>query len=65
MGRIRTKYIKRSARELIEKFGVQTFSKSFEENKKKLTELAMIPSKQIRNKIAGYVTFLVKKSEEV
>lgn len=62
MGRIRTNFIK--------KFGKKTFSKyknelsdNFEGNKKKVNEILDVPSKQLRNKIAGYVTKLVKKEK--
>ena len=38
----------------------EAFGTDFEENKKTLEELAVIPSKQLRNRIAGYIT---KKNE--
>jgi small subunit ribosomal protein S17e len=31
------------------------FGSDFEENKKALEDLALIPSKQLRNRIAGYI----------
>ncbi|HYA55572.1 MAG TPA: hypothetical protein VED22_02125 [Nitrososphaerales archaeon] len=34
----------------------EAFGPDFEENKKALEELAVIPSKQLRNRIAGYIT---------
>ncbi len=34
----------------------EAFGADFEENKKALEELALIPSKQLRNRIAGYIT---------
>ena len=33
----------------------EAFGSDFEENKKSLEELALIPSKQLRNRIAGYI----------
>jgi len=33
----------------------EAFGADFEENKKALEELALIPSKQLRNRIAGYI----------
>jgi small subunit ribosomal protein S17e len=36
----------------------EAFGADFEENKKALEELALIPSKQLRNRIAGYITKL-------
>ena len=34
----------------------EAFGPDFEGNKKALEELAVIPSKQLRNRIAGYIT---------
>ncbi len=34
----------------------EAFGSDFEDNKKALEELALIPSKQLRNRIAGYIT---------
>ena len=33
----------------------EAFGADFEQNKKALEELAMVPSKQLRNRIAGYI----------
>ena len=33
----------------------EAFGSDFEENKKSLEDLALIPSKQLRNRIAGYI----------
>lgn len=33
----------------------EAFGSDFEENKKALEELSLIPSKQLRNRIAGYI----------
>ena len=33
----------------------EAFGADFEENKKALEDLALIPSKQLRNRIAGYI----------
>ncbi len=33
----------------------EAFGTDFEQNKKALEELALIPSKQLRNRIAGYI----------
>ena len=57
MGKIKSKLIKRTANELIKK-GVQ-FSKSFEENKEILGKT--MPSKKIRNQMAGFLARLKKK----
>jgi small subunit ribosomal protein S17e len=34
----------------------EAFGTDFETNKKALEEMAVIPSKQLRNRIAGYIT---------
>lgn len=33
----------------------EAFGADFEQNKKALEEMALIPSKQLRNRIAGYI----------
>ena len=63
MGRIKTKLIKRIANRLI-KENKDRFKNNFEDNKKIVVELASIPSKKMRNVIAGYVTRLVKEQKE-
>lgn len=57
MGKIKSKLVKRTANELIKK-GIQ-FSKSFDENKKILGKT--MPSKKIRNQMAGFLARLKKK----
>ena len=59
MGRIKSLMVKRAAKQLLE--GETPFSDSFEKNKKILG--SSMPSKPIRNKIAGYIAHLkrVKK----
>jgi small subunit ribosomal protein S17e len=37
------------------------FTDKFEENKKAVAELAEIPSKKVRNRVAGYITRLVRR----
>jgi len=59
MGKIKTKLIKRTAQELVKK-GIE-FSESFEENKKILG--GTLPSKKIRNQVAGFITRTKKQKE--
>jgi small subunit ribosomal protein S17e len=59
MGNIRPTYIKRVGQELL-LVHPDAFSLSFEDNKKKVSELTDLKSKSMRNKIAGYVTRLVR-----
>jgi len=63
MGNIKQMFIKRTARELFNRYPNE-FSRDFEHNKKKVEELTNVTSKTIRNRIAGYVTKLVRMKEE-
>jgi len=63
MGRVRTKTVKRAARQLIEKF-YGKMSKDFHYNKRVCDDVAVIPTKRIRNKVAGYATILMKRIEK-
>ena len=63
MGKIRPRYIKRAAEELISLYGDKA-SKDFEANKELVNAVAKVPSKRIRNKIAGYVTHVVRMESE-
>jgi len=58
MGRIKSKLIKRTGRTLLNE--ENKFDKEFENNKKILGDL--MPSKKIRNQVAGYIA-RKKKSE--
>ncbi|AEH07234.1 MULTISPECIES: 30S ribosomal protein S17e [Methanothermococcus] len=60
MGRIRQTFIKRTGDELLEKFE-DKFTTDFETNKKAVEEVALISTKRLRNRIAGYITSRVKK----
>ncbi len=58
MGKVRPKLVKRVARELLTKYP-DLFKRDFEHNKKVVSKLAVIPSKKLRNQIAGYITHLL------
>ena len=60
MGRIKTTLVKRISSDLMERHG-QQFKTSFEDNKVLVAELADIPSKKMRNVVAGYVPRLKKQ----
>ena len=62
MGRVRTKTVKKAAKVIIEKY-YSKCSLDFHTNKRVCEEVAIIPSKPLRNKIAGYVTHLMKRLE--
>ena len=63
MGRIKTSQIKRITNDLI-KLHKDEFKEDFKENKELVAKFANIPSKKMKNVIAGYVTRLTKKKEE-
>ena len=60
MGRVRTKTVKRASKVIIEKYYTK-LTLDFHTNKRICEEIAIIPSKPLRNKIAGYVTHLMKR----
>ena len=53
--------IKRISTELLEKYP-DRFSVDFEENKKVIKEIAVVRSKILRNRIAGYITSYLHKA---
>ena len=63
MGRIKTKLIKRITLKLYHDHP-EEFKPEFEANKEVVAKFAKIPSKKIRNIIAGYVTRLVRQKQE-
>jgi small subunit ribosomal protein S17e len=62
MGKVRTKLVKRVARELLSRYP-ELFKRDFEHNKRVVAMLAVIPSKKLRNQIAGYITHLLAVEE--
>lgn len=60
MGRVRTKTVKKAARQIVEKY-YPNLTMDFQVNKKIAEEVASIPTKRIRNKIAGFVTHLMRR----
>ena len=63
MGRIKTKMIKRVTLSLVKDHRSE-FKKDFDSNKQIVTQIADIPSKKLRNVIAGYVTRLMQEPKE-
>ena len=63
MGRIKTKLVKRESLNIFKKHA-EALKDNFEENKEQVSRFADIPSKKIRNIIAGYVTRLVKQKQD-
>merc|ERR1712070_75506 len=62
-GRVRTKTVKKAARVIVEKYYAK-LTLDFQMNKKIAEEVATIPSKRLRNKIAGFTTHLMKRIQK-
>ncbi|MFT4250621.1 MAG: 30S ribosomal protein S17e [Candidatus Woesearchaeota archaeon] len=62
MGRIKTMLVKRVTNDLMREHS-DKFTTEFEKNKAIVEAHADVPSKKIRNIIAGYATRLKKKQE--
>merc|ERR1739849_266 len=60
---VRTKTVKKAAKVIIEKYYTK-LTLDFDTNKKIIEEIALIPSKPLGNKIAGFVTHLMKRLEK-
>ncbi|KAJ3211544.1 40S ribosomal protein S17 [Dinochytrium kinnereticum] len=60
LGRVRTKTVKKASRVIIEKY-YPRLTLDFQTNKKICDEVAIIASKRLRNKIAGFTTHLMKR----
>ena len=64
MGRIKTTMVKRTGAKLF-KENEEMFTNDFAKNKEKVTELAEIQSKKIKNVITGYITRLNKNKKQL
>ena len=62
MGRIKTQLIKRVSNELVN-LHREELKESFEDNKVAVDKLADVPSKKLRNSIAGYITRLLREAQ--
>ena len=60
MGRIKSKLVKRTARRLLE-VTPESFDTTFNGSKKALGQI--LPSKKVRNKIAGYIARIKKRTQ--
>jgi len=60
MARVRTKTVKKASKVLIEKYYTR-LTLDFHTNKRVCEEVAIIPSKKLRNKIAGFITHLMRR----
>ncbi|XP_058816686.1 small ribosomal subunit protein eS17-like [Topomyia yanbarensis] len=60
MGRVRTKTVKKASKVIIEKYYTR-LTMDFHTNKRIVEKVAIIPTKPLRNKIASFVTHLMKR----
>ena len=60
MGKVRPAYIKRLARELMQRYP-DRFNADFENNKRQVAQLVEGISKRVRNRVAGYITSQMKR----
>ena len=58
MGRVRNKTVKRAARKIVEGY-YSKLTLDFHTNKRLIDEVAIIQTKRLRNKVAGYTTHLM------
>lgn len=59
MGKVRIELVKRASKELIDRYP-DRFTANFEENKQFLKEIGFTLSKRLRNRVAGYITRVMK-----
>lgn len=60
MGRVRNKTIKRAAKQVVERYYSKLYT-DFHLNKRVIEKIAIIPSIRLLNKVAGYVSVLMKR----
>jgi len=60
MGKVRTKTVKKASKIIVEKY-YNSLTTDFATNKKVCQEIAVIPTKRMRNKIAGFTTHLMAR----
>ncbi len=61
MGNIKSLMVKKTAKELVEKYP-ERFTKDYLKNKEELNKIMQINSKSIKNMLAGYITHISGKS---
>ncbi len=63
MGKVRTETVKRVTLELVDKYP-RSFTTDFEQNKQFLNEIGLEVSKKLRNRIAGYISRVIRSELE-
>ena len=62
MGKVRPDHVKRTAHELVDRFP-DKFTEDFENNKEMVDALTNVSSRKLRNRVAGYITNLIKSNQ--
>ena len=63
MGRIKSMFVKSSAKKIYDKGGDE-FTTDFNKNKEIVGKYAAVPSKKLKNTIAGYITRLKRQGSQ-
>jgi small subunit ribosomal protein S17e len=64
MGNVRSRSIKRLSKDIVLNFYDQLSAEDFQQNKHVVGQVTNVQSKSYRNKIAGYVTTLMRQIKE-
>ena len=64
MGNVKPAFIKRIALELMQRFPDE-FTDDFEKNKMLVQELTTIATKNMRNRVAGYITRIMEERNKI
>lgn len=62
LGNVKPSFIKKMAKELVEKYPGE-FSEDFEKNKKLVERLTTSYTKNVRNRIAGYISRMMENGK--
>merc|ERR1711953_574145 len=63
MGRVRTKTVKKASRRIIEKYYTR-LTLDYYTNSRIVSDIAVIPTKRLRNQIAGFITHTMKRIQK-
>jgi len=64
LGNVKPAFVKRIALELLQKFP-EEFTDDFEKNKVLVEKLTTISTKNVRNRVAGYITRLMEDRKKI
>ncbi len=64
LGNVKPAFVKRIALELLQKFPDE-FTDDFEKNKMLVEKLTTISTKNVRNRVAGYITRLMEDRKKI